>query len=198
MDAMVLAAMAKWPNVPAVYGWLRLDARGQWWLDGTRVEHAGLLDFLQRNYARDGQGRYYVQNGPQKVYVELEAAPFVARHAPVGWTLTPPCEEAVPRAAFLSDDGDLYLEMAGELARLDDRDWTTLAECLIDERGQPAGEGALAAFLAGEGELALQLPEGDLALDRAEFAALIARYGIDRSPCPPDGACVPTPGGGGR
>jgi len=196
MDAMVLAAMAKWPNVPAVYGWLRLDARGQWWLDGTRIEHAGLLDFLQRNYARDGQGRYYVQNGPQKVYVELGAAPFVARHAPVGWSLTPPCEEAVPRAAFLTSGGDLYLEMAGELARLDDRDWATLAESLIDERGDPAGDAALAAFLVGDGDLALRLPEGDLALDRAELATLLARYGIDRKPQPPDGACVPTPGAG--
>ncbi|MGB3277244.1 MAG: DUF2946 family protein, partial [Castellaniella sp.] len=30
MDDQVLAAMARWPNVPAVHGWLSLTARGQW------------------------------------------------------------------------------------------------------------------------------------------------------------------------
>jgi hypothetical protein len=194
MDALVLAAMANWPNMTAVYGWLRFDARGQWWLDGSRVEHAGLLDFLQRNYARDVQGRYYVQNGPQQVYVDLDAAPFVARHAPGGWSLTPPCEELVPRAAFLTDDGDLYLEMAGELARLDDRDWATLAESRVDGQGRPAGDAELAGFLAGQQRLSLQLPEGGLPLERTELAALVVRYGVDRAPQPPAGACVPAIG----
>ena len=30
MDEIVLRSMLKWPNVPSVYGWLRLDRRGQW------------------------------------------------------------------------------------------------------------------------------------------------------------------------
>ncbi|HET8728586.1 MAG TPA: DUF2946 family protein, partial [Alphaproteobacteria bacterium] len=30
MDESVLRAMTKWPNVPAVYGWLQLDQRGNW------------------------------------------------------------------------------------------------------------------------------------------------------------------------
>jgi len=28
MDEIVLRSMAKWPDVPAVYGWLALDRRG--------------------------------------------------------------------------------------------------------------------------------------------------------------------------
>src|SRR5690606_15898587 len=36
MDPEVLAAIAKWPNVPAVYGWLGLTARGEWRLRGER------------------------------------------------------------------------------------------------------------------------------------------------------------------
>ena len=32
MDDIVKQAMAKWPNVPACWGWLGLDARGNWWL----------------------------------------------------------------------------------------------------------------------------------------------------------------------
>ncbi len=40
---------------------------------GSLIEHAGLRDFIQRNYAADADGAWYFQNGPQRVYVELEA-----------------------------------------------------------------------------------------------------------------------------
>ena len=99
MDAIVEAALRKWPNVPHCYGWLALDARGQWYMrderiqaagpfpqvKGSRIEHDKLLGFIHRNYALDASGAAYFQNGPQRVYVELEAAPFVWRlqpHAP--------------------------------------------------------------------------------------------------------------------
>ncbi|MCZ7563234.1 MAG: DUF2946 family protein [Burkholderiales bacterium] len=30
--------MQKWPNVPNVFGWLRLDPRGNWWIrSGART-----------------------------------------------------------------------------------------------------------------------------------------------------------------
>ena len=71
MDEIVVQAMAKWPNVPAAYGWLRLDRRGNWRLvdrnapgfdetvhgAGTRLEHAGFADSICRNYQADEQGR---------------------------------------------------------------------------------------------------------------------------------------------
>ena len=93
MDALVEAALRKWPNVPHCYGWLALDARGQWYMrderaqaagafpqvKGSRIAHDKLLGFIHRNYLQDGQGAAYFQNGPQRVYVELEAAPFVWR-----------------------------------------------------------------------------------------------------------------------
>ncbi len=37
------------------------------------------MDFIHRNYERDAEGRWFFQNGPQKVYVELEATPLVWR-----------------------------------------------------------------------------------------------------------------------
>lgn len=93
MDAIVEAALRKWPNVPHVRGWLGLDARGQWWLRdvatqaagpfpssrGSRLEHERLAAFIGRNYVADAIGAWYFQNGPQRVYVELEAAPWVWR-----------------------------------------------------------------------------------------------------------------------
>lgn len=93
MDDIVAAALAKWPHVPHCHGWLGLDARGDWYLrddrvqaagpfaqsKGSRLEHAGLRAFIERNYACDDAGAWYFQNGPQRVYVELEAAPWVWR-----------------------------------------------------------------------------------------------------------------------
>jgi hypothetical protein len=99
MDDIVKAALAKWPNVPACFGWLALDARGDWYMrddrtqalgsfpgvKGSRIEHDKLLAFIHRNYLVDtgaAVGCWFFQNGPQKVYVELEAAPLVWRLAP--------------------------------------------------------------------------------------------------------------------
>jgi hypothetical protein len=98
MDAIVEAALRKWPNVPHCYGWLGLDARGDWFLrdlrtqaqgefpqsKGSRIEHAGLRAFIERNYAHDDQGCWFFQNGPQRVYVELELAPWIWRLAARG------------------------------------------------------------------------------------------------------------------
>ena len=96
MDEIVRAALKKWPNVPACYGWLALDARGDWYLrdervqaagafpavKGSRIQHEKLREFIHRNYAADAAGGWFFQNGPQRVYVELEAAPWVWRLVP--------------------------------------------------------------------------------------------------------------------
>jgi hypothetical protein len=93
MDEMVKAALKKWPNVPHCYGWLALDARGDWYMrddriqaagpfpavKGSRIQHEKLREFIERNYASDGSGAWFFQNGPQRVYVELEAAPWIWR-----------------------------------------------------------------------------------------------------------------------
>ena len=93
MDDIVKAALAKWPNVPHCYGWLGLDARGNWYMrddktqaqgpflqsKGSLLRHDKLIDFIQRNYEADAEGRWFFQNGPQRVYVELEATPYIWR-----------------------------------------------------------------------------------------------------------------------
>ena len=93
MDDIVKAALKKWPNVPACYGWLALDARGDWYMrddrvqaagpfpkvKGSRINHDKLREVIERNYDHDEHGCWYFQNGPQRVYVELEAAPWIWR-----------------------------------------------------------------------------------------------------------------------
>lgn len=97
-DPLVIRAMARWPNVPAVAGWLRLDRRGGWHLidrgrpdfdpvrdaAGSPITSPPIIDFIARNYGSDDMGRWFWQNGPQRVYVSLDCAPWVLRVLGVG------------------------------------------------------------------------------------------------------------------
>ena len=124
MDDIVRQAMAKWPNVPHCYGWLALDARGNWYMRDDRIQAAGpfpqvkgsllrhekLVDFIHRNYDRDPQGQWFFQNGPQRVYVELELTPMVWRLGPGDAVNSHTGRPAVPRACLMDELGRLYLD----------------------------------------------------------------------------------------
>jgi hypothetical protein len=125
MDAIVEAALRKWPKVPHCHGWLALDARGNWYMrderiqaagpfpqvKGSRIEHDKLRAFIERNYGCDEAGAWYFQNGPQRVYVELEAAPYVWRvDAAPGWPLRSHSGLAAQvQGCWLDDAGRLFL-----------------------------------------------------------------------------------------
>jgi hypothetical protein len=127
MDAVVAQAMAKWPNVPAVYGWLSLDRRGNWLIKGERVANAALREFIARNYEPDAQGRWYFQNGPQRVYVTLAYTPLVVHHE--GEPLFDHCGRPFPaERVYLDDEGSVLVEAGGRIALLDDRDLQRYAD----------------------------------------------------------------------
>ena len=124
MDDIVRQALAKWPNVPHCFGWLGLDARGNWYMRDDQVQHAGrfpsskgsllkhekLVDFIQRNYEADGEGQWFFQNGPQRVYVELEAAPYVYRIGEEFAVTSHSGLAGTVRQVVLDEAGKLYLE----------------------------------------------------------------------------------------
>jgi hypothetical protein len=124
MDEIVKAALAKWPRVPHCYGWLALDARGDWYMrderiqargpfpqiKGSRIEHDKLVGFIHRNYEHDDTGAWYFQNGPQRVYVELEAAPHVWRVQPGGALHSHTGAPAVARSLWLDERGRLFAD----------------------------------------------------------------------------------------
>lgn len=133
MDALVARSMAKWPNVPAVYGWLELDRRGGWRIKGERIGHRGLCDFIARNYQADEAGRWYFQNGPQRVFVRLAYTPLVVHYE--GERLVDQRGEFVrPGAVYLDDEGSVLIEGGDAVALLDDRD----LEPFIDRLGADA------------------------------------------------------------
>ena len=173
MDEIVKQAMAKWPHVPHCYGWLGLDARGDWYLrdaatqaagpfaqvKGERIEHDKLRAFITRNYSVDARGCWFFQNGPQRVYVELETSPVV-------WRLDAQCQVQAPN---------------GEVVQA--------TQCLTDE----AGHVYLLASWQGQPVLGLvhsldvpavaqALEQGTWPLESVTAQVLAQRYPFVRSP----------------
>ena len=182
MDEIVKAALKKWPNVPACHGWLALDARGDWYMrddrtqaagafpqvKGSRILHDKLREFIHRNYAADDRGAWFFQNGPQRVYVELEAAPWV-------WRLTEQAAAApllhshtglpaTVHSALLDEHGRLFLSTELGLGLVHTLDMGLAADAV--ERG-------------------LWLPE------EAAFVTLPGRFGYRLSPAADHAARAP-------
>jgi len=123
MDDIVKQALAKWPHVPHCYGWLGLDARGNWYMrddrtqamgafpqaKGSLLRHEKLIDFIHRNYACDAQGQWFFQNGPQRVYVELEITPWIWRIGEDAQVSAHTGAAAEPSACFVDEAGRVYL-----------------------------------------------------------------------------------------
>lgn len=122
MDGQVIKAMAKWPSVPNLFGWLELDRRGRWLLRGETIERRQMTEFINRNYQVDEQGRWFFQNGPQRVFVTLEYMPLVLRvQSDALFTQT---GQAVirPSAAYLDEKGAVLLTCEHGPALLADAD----------------------------------------------------------------------------
>lgn len=194
MDAIVEKALAKWPNVPHCYGWLALDARGNWRmrdeqaqqnnLPGERIHSSALIGFIQRNYTHDEQGRWYFQNGPQRVYVDLEVTPYVVRTDPRhGFTLHTDTPLQSLHGIWLSDQGRVLIE-SSVIALLDDRD---MAECLLHLKiaEQTANEDYLLQWMAEEGKnttLFFQHNAMTLPVRFIAESALETRFGFVKTP----------------
>ncbi|MFZ6733647.1 DUF2946 family protein [Undibacterium sp. Ji42W] len=201
MDDIVKAAMAKWPNVPHCYGWLALDARGNWRmrdersqafnLPGDPIRNAALLAFITRNYLCNEEGCWYFQNGPQRVYVDLEATPYIANTTADGNFSLQHGEQAfTPELAFLDPQGRLQLSSGNILAQLDDRDlalclpWLTLgAQSVSDEELLQWLEDA-----STPGELQLRppgMPDLRVEVQRCEEGQLMREFGFVQKPRAP-------------
>ncbi len=197
MDDWVLNALKRWPNVPALFGWLSLDRRGRWLVQGESISHPRIIEVINRNYAADEHGRWYFQNGPQRGYMQLESAPLVLFVGEDGGHLVIHTGHAVEQAsaAYLDEEGALLLatehgpaEVAGP-----DLQWV-LDRLSID--GKPVEDESLAAALALPSEsdtgITLQLGSTPLKLRRLDFSRAPSALGFERTPAPREGEKVST------
>jgi hypothetical protein len=155
MDDIVKAALKKWPNVPHCTGWLALDARGDWYMrddraqaagpfpqvKGSRILHDKLREFIHRNYASDDAGCWFFQNGPQRVYVELEAAPWVWRLQAAGGDAVQvnshTGRDAQVESVWLDERGRLFLATDIGLGLVHTLDMEVAAQAVESGRWQP-------------------------------------------------------------
>lgn len=169
MDQSVKDALARWPDVPAVYGWLSLDARGRWRLHpqgqsaeggpGESITNTQILEFINRNYEHDEAGRWFFQNGPQRVFLRLDAAPYVLRLSDDSRRLLTHTNVAVDSVDTwkLDDAGRLYAMTPLGAGIVLDRDLQPLLEKMATADGAPlldaladlAPGGAIQAVLPG-------------------------------------------------
>lgn len=197
MDDIVLRGMAKWPSVPAVFGWLSLDCRGQWLLKGDRVTNPGIAGFFGRNYSHDDSGRWFLQNGPQRVYVALDYTPFVYRvtsaaTAPLALTAHSGAAAGEIRAAFVDDSGRLLLDTGLGIGLVHDLDLELLIPHFRGPGGMTPDETALdAAFdaLQSGRDPQLQLAAGaaSIPVRPVRAADVPARFGFIARPVQPAG-----------
>ena len=153
MDDIVRQAIARWPNVPDCYGWLGLDARGDWYLRdeaaqalvfaggpvgarGSPIRHAKLIEFIGRNYEADAAGRWFSRTARSgstwswKPPWVLRVTPELAVHTHTG-------RPVVPQGCLLDESGRLYLSWAGGLGVVHSQDMVHAVEAVESGSGSP-------------------------------------------------------------
>lgn len=189
MDNAVLAALARWPNVPAVYEWLSLDRRGSWRLQGDAVRHPGLAAFISRNYAVTTSGEWFLQNGPQRVFVTLAYTPWILRwHPDTGLQCHTGLSVTAPSEAWLDEAGNLLIRFEGGVGLVCDQDLPSLLDHfgLSPHPTKPEGAAAFEKFLANSQNqpLWLHLREWSLPVGLLHSGEVPDRFGFDPHPQP--------------
>ncbi len=148
MDDSVQAAMQRWPDVPAVFGWLSLTARGLWQIHpdggaaqgapGEAITNTQLIAFINRNYLADDSGRWFFQNGPQRVFVDLALAPHILRLDDAGQGLMSHTGQPVGHVHhwWLDTDGVLLASTDLGAGAVLDRDLARLVDGLTADDGR--------------------------------------------------------------
>ncbi len=197
MDEWVVNALKRWPNVPALFGWLGLDRRGRWLVQGETISHPRIVEVINRNYAADEHGRWYFQNGPQRGYMQLESTPLILYVSDDGERLVTHTGLAIEqlREAHIDEEGSLVIVTEhgpGEL-RGTDLQWA-LDRLSID--GSLVDEDSLAAALElpSRSDTGIVLSSGasQLSLQRLDFAQAPSVLRFERVPAPRDGEKVST------
>lgn len=191
-----MRAMQRWPDVPDVYGWLRLDRRGHWLVRTggapggadrfERIGNAAFNDFIARNYQPDARGRWYFQNGPQRVFIGLDCAPWVFRldDAERDWLAHTGAAAGAVQKLLFDEAGSVLLQTGLGIGCVLDRDLATLLDSLRGKEGLPIDADVLLAKLRAGCAQHVELHGTPLVAQSVTGSALAGRFGFDPEPGP--------------
>lgn len=182
------ASQIKWPAVPACYGWLSLDRRGNWRLKSEIVRHPGLVSYLNSHYAPDMAGNWVVNNGPQRVFVGLDYTPLVWRFMEGVLFSHAGQVTGEAQSAYLDEAGNVLIACKEGIGLLDDRDLADFALECSNAPGSPAAHDDVLTGLAGSAELTWR----GLRLQIIASADVAARFGFNPAPSPESQAQLPS------
>jgi DUF2946 family protein len=202
VDELVLRGMAKWPNVPAVFGWLELDRRGNWLIKGEKISNPVVIGFIARNYDHDEHGRWFFQNGPQRVYVRLHYTPIIYRAvndsgSPLMLKTHTGKSVVTVSGVWLDENGALLISTEHGSGALHDGDSQLALGAFRDDIGTPLADQRLEELMqhvqsGGDGPLCLSY--GDQLIHVRFLPSQRVAECLNFSPCPaplgaPESSC---------
>jgi hypothetical protein len=156
-----------------------------------------VTEFIGRNYARDERGCWYFQNGPQRVFVNLDYTPFVYRVvSPDGAPLALEAHNGKPVAtvsgAWMDENGALVLDTDLGAGVAHDRDLDRILPHFVDANGNPLPEEALDPLMeeaerGGAVPLWLKFRESNVKVEPLLSREVGQRFGHVAQPVPPEG-----------
>lgn len=187
MEPWALNAMQRWPNVPALFGWLSLDRRGRWLIKDEVISRPQIIDTINANYGVDDYGRWYFQNGPQRGFMQLAYAPLIARRE--GNDLVTHTQQRVEqlKQVYLDEEGSLLLITEHGPAGLLDTDLDWALERLYQQSNPVQAENLAAALALPSGritELHFDWQQQRLPITRLDSAAQPQLLKFERNPQP--------------
>jgi hypothetical protein len=187
MQPWVLKALQRWPNVPAVFGWLSLDRRGRWLIKDEFITRPQIIETINANYGADEFGRWYFQNGPQRGYMRLAYAPFVV-HVNDGMLMTHTMQRIERMSdVYLDEEGSLLFVTEHGPGVLIDTDLEWAVTCMRHNDNNVETEDIANALTVPSGndtDLRFAVQGVELVVTRLDFAAQPAIFKFERDPQP--------------
>ena len=97
---------------------------------GSVLRHEKLIEFIHRNYEADAQGRWYFQNGPQRVFIELEVTPHIWRISDEFEVTSHTGKDSKIEACLVDENGHVYLQTSLGFGLVHSLDVERVAEAL--------------------------------------------------------------------
>lgn len=196
MDEIVQKALKKWPNVPHAFGWISLNQAGKWRFHpggdfqanpaGESIDNQQIAAFLGRNYMASDDGCWFIQNGPQRVYVTLPFAPLIMRLDDTAAHFVTHNGLQIKRISrwLIDENGHIYAESDAGPCMLDSHDMQHFIDhCRVhagtdSKQPTPLDEEILGSIMSGDNDASYTLNWGE----SSDYSSPLEHAGSDDIP----------------